>query len=117
MRLVPMDEKKERMREYGRKRRKLKAAYIAMHNRLRRNRERAGGPLPHPYEIGQMLCAQDARCAYCRVLLSGPYHIDHKMPVSRGGLNGIENLQVTCPTCNMSKGARTHEEFIEALAK
>lgn len=34
-------------------------------------------------------------------------HIDHKKPVSRGGTNHPDNLQVTHSKCNLRKGART----------
>lgn len=81
-------------------------------NRINHLRRRAAGKPPNKYEIGRLLCYQDARCAYCKQLLSGAYHIDHKTPVSRGGTNDIDNLHITCPRCNMRKGAMTHEEFL-----
>lgn len=108
---VTAEEKKARIKAYGIGYRKRNAEKIAMWNRLRRHKERAAGEIPHPYEIGAMLCAQDARCNYCDELLAA-YHIDHKTPLSRGGTNDMENLQLLCPTCNMSKGAKTHEEFL-----
>jgi 5-methylcytosine-specific restriction endonuclease McrA len=33
-------------------------------------------------------------------------HIDHILPVVRGGTNALSNLQVSHDTCNMRKGAR-----------
>ena len=33
-------------------------------------------------------------------------HVDHILPVSRGGTNEESNLRVLCHTCNTSKGAR-----------
>lgn len=81
-----------------------------MLNRLRAHRERAAGPTPHRFDISRMFCEQDARCVYCRQMLH-KYHIDHKLPVSRGGTNDIANLQLLCPRCNMRKSRMTHEEF------
>ncbi len=40
-------------------------------------------------------------------------NIDHAVPRSRGGANTLENAQNTCRTCNLRKGARTTEEFLE----
>lgn len=84
-------------------------------NRLRAHRQRASGAMPDRYEIGRMLCSQDARCTYCMGLLI-QYHIDHKTPVSRGGTNDIANLQLLCPVCNLKKSASTHEEYMARLA-
>lgn len=36
-------------------------------------------------------------------------HIDHIIPVVRGGQNELANLQVTHGSCNLSKGARMPE--------
>jgi len=49
-------------------------------------------------------------CAYCRsaeVLSVCTYEIEHIVPVSAGGPTSIENLCLSCPTCNRLKGART----------
>lgn len=81
-------------------------------NHMQHQARRAAGEKPHKFDIQRLMCEQDARCAYCRELLSGAYHIDHKTPVSRGGTNDIGNLHLTCPRCNMRKGAMTHEEFL-----
>jgi 5-methylcytosine-specific restriction enzyme A len=35
-----------------------------------------------------------------------PLHVDHIIPVARGGSNDRHNLQTLCETCNTSKGAR-----------
>ena len=37
--------------------------------------------------------------------------IDHKTPISRGGLHSSSNIQVVCLSCNMAKGSRTAEEY------
>ena len=44
------------------------------------------------------------RCAYCSAdLQTEAFSIDHKVPVSAGGTNDVDNLQVTCRTCNARK--------------
>lgn len=56
-------------------------------------------------EIVQALLLRDG--PGCRECGKGPpYHIDHAMPLARGGDNAFGNLQLLCPNCNHSKGAR-----------
>lgn len=60
---------------------------------------------------------QNNKCVYCKCDVSISYHVDHIMPLYRGGSNWPDNLQILCPSCNCSKGAKTHDEFIEFLQK
>jgi len=41
------------------------------------------------------------------------YEYDHILPVSRGGENTIDNLQIVCPEANRAKGMMTDQEFID----
>ena len=44
---------------------------------------------------------------------SGLYHIDHIIPVAQGGRATLENLQLTCPECNLSRKKRfTFDEIV-----
>lgn len=39
------------------------------------------------------------------------YHVDHIIPVARGGLHKLENLQYLKATDNFRKGYKTNEEY------
>lgn len=53
----------------------------------------------------------------CQVCLTarGPWEIDHKLPVCRGGEHTDQNLWLLCRGCNQVKGDRTVEELHEYL--
>ena len=50
-------------------------------------------------------------CGICGLLVVGAYHIDHVIPLSRGGEHSYANTQLAHPRCNISKGARLPEEL------
>lgn len=50
-------------------------------------------------------------CFYCSTALT-KFHVDHFVPLARGGSNAPENLRLSCPTCNYSKGARMPWEWM-----
>lgn len=60
----------------------------------------------HTYaDIKRLMLKQGGRCVLCETRLMR-YHVDHVVPLARGGGNGPDNLQLLCPTCNHRKGAR-----------
>lgn len=58
---------------------------------------------------------QGGRCYWCQKELNGIYHIDHRIPLSRGGSNDASNLVIACPTCNMRKGSKLPYEWCGRL--
>lgn len=101
--------RKERLKKVAQYKRENpdKVREHAMNRRLR------GASKVNSGVVSLMLKAQGGHCNYCNATLDGAYHVDHKTPVSRGGGNETSNLQVLCPGCNLSKGSKTHLEFIE----
>jgi len=63
-------------------------------------------------DVTAMWAAQNGICIYCKTDLPSNYHVDHVIPLSRGGDNWPSNLQLLCPSCNISKRTRTHEEYL-----
>lgn len=81
-----------------------------------------------PMKLKQRIIERDGfKCRICGKYIStiqdsrrlikmgaGLYHIDHIVPVSQGGRATEENLQLTCPHCNLSRKRKfTIEEILE----
>lgn len=49
----------------------------------------------------RMMLVYRGRCAYCEA--DGPLHMDHVIPLSRGGRHAIGNVVPACPRCNLTK--------------
>ena len=45
-------------------------------------------------------------CGICKQKVSGTWHLDHVIPLARGGTHTYDNVQVTHPKCNMKKWAK-----------
>ena len=41
-------------------------------------------------------------------------HMDHVLPIKRGGLHCADNIRPACASCNLTKRNRTAEEFLSA---
>jgi len=76
----------------------------------RRARKAAAGGTHTPSDIRTQLKRQKSRCYWCGKKVMD-YHVDHVIPLSRGGSNGPENLVIACPSCNLSKGRKLPHEW------
>jgi|SRR5580693_3447503 5-methylcytosine-specific restriction endonuclease McrA len=68
------------------------------------------------FDLHSILELQGLSCAaaHCGVsfLVADPT-IDHIVPLSRGGSNWPDNIQLLCLPCNDSKGVKTMEEWVQ----
>lgn len=106
----------DQAREYARQyRREHLEAGRAIQARRRARKIASGGSFTVA-DIELQLKTQKRLCWYCGVKLVGKdYHIDHRVPLSRGGSNAPENLCIACPTCNLSKNDKLPHEWGDRL--
>jgi len=60
------------------------------------------------HQLRALFALQQGRCAYCG---DPADHLDHKTPISRGGLHEAPNLHWLCAFHNISKNAKTDAQY------
>lgn len=76
----------------------------------RRRARKVFAQLGLPFDESAQLKRQRCKCYYCGCKLD-KYHVDHVIPLSRGGSDGAENKVLACPDCNLSKGSKLPSEW------
>lgn len=62
--------------------------------------------------------SQCHKCDYCNGDLDQlGKHLDHILPLNRGGKHTLNNVHWICPRCNLSKNDKTEEEWFNMLKK
>ena len=82
-----------------------------------RRAKKRGNPGTEPVtraHLKMLFDAQDGCCRYCCLPLGKDKHLDHRVPLSRGGAHAPDNVCWACPECNLRKSARTEQEFLAA---
>lgn len=102
---------KKHKAEYDRIYRKVNPERYAAYARNRRSHIRNAEGTHTAADIKKQYKAQKGKCYYCNVKVDDEYHVDHIVPLSRGGSNDPSNLVISCPTCNLSKNDRLPHEW------
>lgn len=101
-----------RRRAVEAQRRAANREHFALKESARRARKFANGCYAVTAEdVHRILARLNGACTYCRAPLSDGFHLDHVMPIARGGSHSIGNLTAACSRCNLSKGALTVMEW------
>jgi 5-methylcytosine-specific restriction endonuclease McrA len=109
--------KAERKRQYMRRWRKENPQTQAAQGRVKKARRR-GAPGKHTAaDIQAIGDRQRWRCAWCSTPCRDDYHVDHIVPLARGGTNWPDNLCISCPPCNLRKKARLPHEWAAVNGK
>lgn len=101
----------EYYRAHGKKWRAAHPERVRYWNRITRAKRKEAEGTHSQKDIEYHWRQQGGECIYCSVSLEESYHVDHIIPLVRGGTNYVGNLQLLCPTCNMRKKAMLPVEF------
>ena len=86
----------------------------------RRRAQEAGAEGSHTLaEVKVLEVKQGGKCAApgCQHRLADGYHVDHVVPLARGGSDYISNIALLCPFHNLSKHARDPIEWAQSLGQ
>ena len=82
------------------------AIWISLMSRAWKNSDRKGWR-----RIRERVIARDQCCQQCGQT-EGRMHVDHIVPKRLNGSDLMENLQLLCEFCNLSKGGRFFEQAL-----
>ena len=105
-----------KQKEINEKRKRQRAADPSL-ERIKAAKRRAlkkqnGGKLSTNI-VQLLLQKQNGLCACCATPMNGQFHLDHIMPLSLGGANSDDNVQLLLPKCNLQKYNLHPEKFLE----
>ncbi|MEP7003320.1 MAG: HNH endonuclease signature motif containing protein [Chloroflexota bacterium] len=100
----------KRIAEYHRANPAVVRAKSQRHRALRKGAEGAFTP----QQWKDLVAVHGGRCAYCRCDV--PLEPDHRVALSRGGSNRIDNILPACRRCNARKHRMSEAEFRARLA-
>lgn len=87
---------------------------VARHANNRRARKiEAGGVLSRGLS-DRLFILQKGLCACCGAKLGKRFHLDHIIPLAKGGTNDDSNIQLLTPKCNSQKSHKDPIDFMRA---
>jgi 5-methylcytosine-specific restriction endonuclease McrA len=110
-------ENKERKREMDRRWHAANPDKSRLYHRVNQTRRRLAEGTHTANDILRIMKMQRNRCAICKVKLRGKYHVDHIVPIARGGTHWPSNLQILCAPCNTTKHARDPIDHMQSLGR
>ena len=113
-RAVFREENREKVRAYGIQWKKANRSNVRNHAQNRRAlKANSLGKLSAGL-TQKLFRLQKGKCPCCQITLGDSYHMDHNIPLARGGANADANMQLLCATCNLQKHARDPVDFMQS---
>jgi len=78
-----------------------------------RRKSKSVGRLPNG-TVEKIGNAQNWKCPICTVSIKDKYHVDHVLPVAKGGKHVPLNIQLLCPDCNLRKSAKDPIDYMQS---
>lgn len=103
--------------DYARNWRLANPEAVAVYHAKRRARRVSAGGTFSAQDVAAIRVQQKDRCAYCRVGLNNRGHVDHIVPLARGGSNWPRNIQLLCQPCNQRKKDRDPVEYARSTGR
>lgn len=108
------ERKKAQIREWQKANPELVRAYKATSKAARRAQTEIGITGPELYAWKK---AQPKVCHWCGVKCAKKFHVDHYVPLSRGGTHEAKNLVIACQSCNLRKHAKDPLAFAREVGR
>lgn len=86
--------------------------YVIPTKHIVSDRKTRNGILIEPIDKNKILREQKYKCVYCgKDLKTNEKHLDHIVPIAKGGAEIQENMQYLCRECNIKKKDSISEEW------
>ena len=66
-------------------------------------------------QIQELQATPDKECFWCETECNENYHLDHIVPISKGGRNSLCNIAISCQPCNNKKSDKDLTQWLEEI--
>lgn len=101
-----LEERRAYARTYYRSHYEERIAYAKWYSAKRRALEIAQGEGYSLADIRLQYRSQHGKCWHCFKAVGKRFHVDHLIPLRKGGKHDASNIVISCPTCNLRKKDR-----------
>lgn len=108
------EKQNEWSRKWVRENRDKRRAVCQNYSARRRSKEAVG---VSSSELAKWKSEQIKKCYWCGASCDDSFHVDHYVPLARGGKHDLGNLVISCGPCNLRKNAKDPYEFAQEVGR